>query len=68
MHFAHAIWTQHNGTWEIKQIEGAEYATVFWRKAIQRFHDTPFTEDHYNDPYWGNVLRQSFTIFYSKKM
>lgn len=62
MRFAHTIWSQHNGTWEIKQIEGAEYATAFWRKAIQRFHDTPYNEDHYNDPYWGNVLRQTFTI------
>lgn len=59
--FAHAIWTRHNGTWEIKQIEGAEYATAFWHKAITRFDGTAYTEDHYNDPYWGNVTRQKFT-------
>lgn len=60
--FAHTIWRRHNGIWEIKQIEGADYATAFWRKAIQRFNDTPFSEDHYNDPYWGNVIHQTFTI------
>lgn len=60
--FAHTIWRRHSGTWEIKQIEGADYATAFWRKTIARFGDTPFIEDRYDDPYWGNVLRQTFRV------
>lgn len=62
MDFAHTIWKRHSGTWEIKQISGADYATAFWRKAIARYDNTPFQEERYNDPYWGNVTRQTFTI------
>ncbi len=62
MRFAHAIWRRHSGRWEIKQIEGADYATAFWRKTIARYNDTPFSEDRYDDPYWGNVTRQRFVI------
>ncbi|TDA64230.1 hypothetical protein E0765_05825 [Sulfuricurvum sp. IAE1] len=61
MRFAHAIWERHNGTWEIKQISGADYATAFWRKTIERFGDTPFCEERYDDHYWGTVTRQTFT-------
>lgn len=62
MEFAHAIWKTLPGDWEIKQIEGADYATVFWRKSIERFHQTGYTEDRYKDAYWGTVTRQRFTI------
>ncbi len=62
MRFAHAIWRRHGGTWEIKQIGGADYATAFWRKTIRRYNDTPFAEERYDDPYWGNVIRQRFAL------
>jgi predicted acetyltransferase len=62
MEFAHTIWKNHPGDWEIKQIEGAGYATAFWRKTIERFNDTAYTEECYDDPYWGRVTRQKFTI------
>ncbi len=62
MEFAHAIWRSHGGTWEIKQIEGTDDATAFWRKTITRYDDTAFIEERYDDPYWGGVLRQTFTI------
>ncbi len=62
MRFAHAIWERHRGTWEIKQIAGADYATAFWRKTITRYHDTRFVEECYDDPYWGIVTRQTFSI------
>jgi predicted acetyltransferase len=58
--FAHAIWRILPGSWEIKQIAGAEYAAEFWRKAIGTFPQTEFQEDRYNDPYWGTVTRQRF--------
>ncbi len=60
--FAHMLWERRPGTWEIKQIAGADYATAFWRKAIERFGNTPFSEERYDDPYWGTVTRQQFTV------
>ena len=58
--FAHAIWRNLPGSWEIKQIAGAEYAAEFWRKAIGAFPQTDFREDRFDDPYWGTVTRQRF--------
>ncbi len=60
--FAHTIWKDHPGDWEIKQIQGAGYATTFWRKTIEQFNETAYTEENYDDPYWGSVTRQRFTI------
>jgi len=60
--FSHAVWNMFPGMWEIKQISGAEYATLFWRKVIRSFHQTEFMEDEYNDPYWGVVTRQRFEV------
>lgn len=60
MAFAHTIWKNNPGEWEIKQIQGAEYATAFWRNTIKSI-ETEFTEDSYDDPYWGIVTRQKFT-------
>jgi predicted acetyltransferase len=62
MEFAHAIWKNNPGEWEIKQIQGAEYATAFWRKTINSFNETAYTEESYNDPYWGIVTRQKFSV------
>jgi predicted acetyltransferase len=58
--FAHAIWDKHPGRWEIKQIEGAQYATKFWHKVISRYTHEDFVEDEFLDPYWGRVCRQRF--------
>lgn len=62
LRFAHALWEMMPGDWEVKQIVGAEYATQFWRKTIGKFKDTTFAEDKYLDTYWGDVIRQSFTV------
>jgi len=58
-HFAAKLWQMHTGHWEIKQIEGAEYATTFWRKALKTAGIT-FEETAYLDAYWGYVTRQEF--------
>lgn len=50
------------GEWESKQIEGAEPAIAFWRRAIGAYTDDQFIEDIYSDPYWGEVTRQRFTV------
>jgi len=60
--FAHMIWRRYYGEWEIKQIEGAEYASEFWRKSISAFERTTYREDRYEDPYWGVVTRQQFRV------
>ncbi|DAB39007.1 MAG TPA: hypothetical protein CFH83_02855 [Sulfuricurvum kujiense] len=60
MEFAHTIWKNYLGDWEIKQIRGAEYATAFWRKTIERLNETAYTEESYDDPHWGVVTRQQF--------
>jgi len=62
MEFAHTIWKNYPGEWEIKQIEGAGYATAFWRKTIISFNETEYTEACYDDPYWGMVTRQKFRV------
>ncbi|HEX5711196.1 MAG TPA: hypothetical protein VFX68_07590 [Sulfuricurvum sp.] len=62
MRFAHAIFESYPGDWEIKQIQEAEYTTKFWRKTIERFNETTYTEECYDDPYWGIVTRQKFTV------
>lgn len=62
MQFAHTIWKKYPGDWEIKQIQGAGYATTFWRKTINSFMGTEYTEECYDDPYWGIVTRQRFTV------
>ena len=60
--FMHLIWDWYPGLWEIKQIQGAEYATKFWRKTIASYHRTEFEEISVEDEYWGQVTQQSFCI------
>ena len=58
--FAHKIWDEFRGHWEIKQIQGAEYATRFWRKVVEDYAGCQYKEDVYEDSYWGVVTRQRF--------
>ncbi len=62
MEFAHMIWKNYPGGWEIKQIQGTQHATAFWRKTIKCFIETEYSEECYDDPYWGIVTRQTFTV------
>lgn len=59
--FAIELFEKHPGTWEIKQITGAEYATEFWRKTLRDYTRNNYQEDVYHDEYWGRVVRQQFT-------
>jgi|GEM_PF-499969 len=70
------VWSRFPGTWVVKQIEGAEYATQFWRKCIGEFlrgadvgkieasseEREGFEQDQFVDPYWGLVTRQTFAV------
>lgn len=57
--FAHAIWREHPGIWEIKQLPQAAYATRFWRSVLAAY-GLEYREDRFDDPYWGLVIRQRF--------
>lgn len=58
--FAHCLFDKHPGQWQVKQIEGADHAVFFWRHVIAGYTDNSFTEDEYQDDYWGRVIRQVF--------
>ncbi|KPA51985.1 GNAT family N-acetyltransferase [Photobacterium lucens] len=60
--FAHSLFSMMPGEWESKQIEGAEHAIAFWRRAIGAYTNDQYVEDIYHDAYWGDVTRQRFTI------
>ncbi len=62
MRFVQGLWRMLPGQWEVKQISGAEHASVFWRRVIGDFTQGVFVEDRYNDPYWGLVVRQQFAV------
>lgn len=61
-HFAFHIWNELAGNWEVKQINGADKARIFWQSIIHEFTQGEYQEDIYQDPYWGEVIRQTFTV------
>lgn len=58
--FASWLFAHFRGRWQVKQLEGARYATCFWTKVIAEFTGGAFAQDMYADPYWGRVVRQRF--------
>lgn len=58
--FAKEIFKKYNGEWQVRQIEGANKAISFWRKAIGEFTRDNFEESVVEDKYWGKVTRQLF--------
>lgn len=58
--FARRLFSMHPGRWQVKQLQGAGYATCFWVKVIDEFTGSNFTQDDYEDRYWGKVARQCF--------
>ena len=58
--FAHNIFDKYIGKWQVRQIEGAHKAKIFWRKTIDEYTRGKFVEDFIKDDYWGKVTRQSF--------
>lgn len=61
--FAHALFDQFIGNWEVKQIAGADLATHFWRTTISAYTQAQYVQDLYHDKYWGTVTRQKFSNF-----
>lgn len=64
-YFITALFKQLGGTWEIKQVAGADHAVKFWRDVVgnytkeQHIEDS-YQEDKYDDLQWGMVTRQRF--------
>lgn len=58
--FAQSIFERHPGTWQVRQIEGADKAIAFWRQAIGEFTAGQYTESIEEDAYWGPVTMQVF--------
>lgn len=52
------VFDKFRGEWEVKQIEGVEYASLFWRKIINEYTGGNFEEDIYTDKKWGKGRRQ----------
>lgn len=55
------IFTLFGGSWEIKQVNGADHAVKFWRDVITEYTNGNFMEDRYQDKVWGEVTRQQFS-------
>lgn len=58
--FAHAVFSRFPGKWQVRQIEGADAARVFWRKVIGSYTSGNIEEIEFPDPYWGPVTSQRF--------
>ncbi|GAB2645313.1 GNAT family N-acetyltransferase [Vibrio panuliri] len=55
------------GSWEIKQVKGADHAVKFWRDVVSDYAQAgniqgDWNEDQYQDDKWGMVTRQYFTV------
>ncbi|MGR5287799.1 GNAT family N-acetyltransferase [Vibrio maritimus] len=59
--FISILFKQLGGSWEIKQVAGAEYAISFWRDVVGDYTSGNYVEDVYEDHKWGTVTRQCFS-------
>lgn len=58
---AHWIFSKYPGQWQVRQIEGADWAHKFWIRTIDSFSNGNFTDTREHDPEWGIVSIQRFT-------
>ena len=57
---AFIIFDKFPGTWYVREIENAQHAIIFWRKVIDEYTQSNYSENIVNDPYWGPVTCQEF--------
>ena len=62
MKFAHKIFKAHPGRWQVRQIEGANHAVKFWRYTISACTNNNYEEKIVDDPDWGMVTKQTFSV------
>ncbi|EGU35652.1 hypothetical protein RJD39_04260 [Vibrio scophthalmi] len=58
--FISTLFSQLQGSWEIKQVAGADHAVKFWRDVVTDYTSGHYVEDAYQDEKWGLVTRQCF--------
>ncbi|WP_320173117.1 hypothetical protein [Maridesulfovibrio sp.] len=58
--FAFELFNLCPGPWQVRQIEGADRAKVFWRMIINEYTGGQYSEVKEDDPYWGPVTKQEF--------
>ncbi|QUM89796.1 hypothetical protein HWV03_13770 [Moritella sp. 36] len=64
--FISQVFNNLGGSWEIKQVTGAEHAVKFWRDVLSDYTSDNniaggYVEDSYDDEQWGVVTRQRFS-------
>ena len=62
---AFSIFDQHPGLWQVRQIQNAELAKIFWRNVISDYTNGGYIELELEDETWGKVCCQRFK---SKKL
>jgi predicted acetyltransferase len=58
--FAFTLFNTFRGPWQVRQIQTATAAIMFWRAVIHEYTQGNYTEDMTHDPYWGTVICQRF--------
>jgi len=58
--FVIEIFNKYAGTWQARQIQGADQAVSFCRAVISEFTSGKYTEEIVEDEYWGKITRQIF--------
>lgn len=57
---AFSIFDQHPGLWQVRQIQNAELAKLFWRNIISDYTKGDYLELELEDAVWGKVSCQRF--------
>jgi predicted acetyltransferase len=61
MFFSWAIFKKYPGIWQVRQIQGADYAVSFWRSVIAQYTLGDYKDELVEDQDWGMVTRQTFS-------
>lgn len=59
---AGSVFSLFPGKWHVRQIKGADRATLFWRRILDQLIPNGYTEEMAEDSFWGIVTRQEFTL------
>lgn len=62
LYLAGEIFGRYPGSWQIRQIQGADRALLFWRRVLDHLVQGRYTEQLVEDPAWGLVTRQEFVF------
>jgi predicted acetyltransferase len=57
---AFAVFNQHPGSWQVRQIANAESAKQFWRRVINDYTSVDYSESQIEDPTWVKVTCKRF--------